>query len=119
MSAEICLSIDDRLRFVLFGLECTLNVEFNPAEVERLFDATEQDAAPNGEYVFWQGRNISVTGKVEQYEPYDVFLRVESRRLFTPTLLEIAERAKYQVYRIDRRIEDEIKQLWEAEQEAV
>jgi hypothetical protein len=104
---ESILDIDDQLRFVLFGLECVLNVEFSPAEVERLFDAAERDPSPGGEYVFWQGRGLSVTGRVDDYASYYVSLRVESRRPVAPSLAEITERAKYQVYRIERRREAE------------
>lgn len=110
---EIGHLIDDQLRFILFGLECALNVEFNPAEVERLFDDAERDPARGGEYIFWQGRGLSVTGHVDTYEPYGMDLRVESRRPVVPSLSEIVERAQYQVYRIERRREAEYEEVTE------
>lgn len=109
-------SVNDHLRFVLFGLECALNVEFNPAEVKRLFDNAEQDNSSGGEYVFWRGRGQSITGRVKPGESYYLTLRLESRRPVEPALSEIAERAKYHVYHIEQRIEDEITRRWELEQ---
>lgn len=87
------------MRFVLFGLECALNVEFNPSVVEQVFSDAENDMVSEKRYTFWSGPGVEVTGHVEEYEPGDLWLTVRSRQGFKPSLSEIAERAKFQMLR--------------------
>jgi hypothetical protein len=94
------LSIDDRLRFTLFGLECALNAEFNVSEVECIFADAENGGVSEKRYTLWQGRHQTVTARVDEHEPSDVWVRVESRKPFELCLAIIKERAKYQVYRL-------------------
>ncbi len=94
------VTIDDHLRFVLFGLECTLDVEFSVDAVEKIFSDGEQDAVSEKHYKLWASKQQSVTGHVEEYEPEDVWLTVQSLEPFAPSLRAIAERARYQMYRL-------------------
>lgn len=93
------LSIDEALRFVLFGLECTLDVELNPAIVEQVFSDTEADAVSAKRYAFWSGPGMEVTGHVQEYEPESLWLTIQSQRVHKPSLSDIVERAKYHVLR--------------------
>lgn len=106
-TSEELLVIDDSLRFVLFDLECLLNVELHPGEVERILTEAQADAVSAKQYTLWNSGGLSVTGRVEEYEPGTLWLRVESKKAFSPSLSEIAQRAKYQVFRIQRRQEAE------------
>ncbi len=94
------VTIDDQLRFVLFGLECALDAEFSVEAVEKIFSDGEQDAVGEKHYKLWAVKRQIVTGHVEAYEPADVWLTVQSLTPFSPSLAAIVERAKYQVYRI-------------------
>lgn len=93
------ISIGDQLRFTLFGLECALNVELNATVVEQVFSDAESNAGLEKRYVFWAGSGVEVTGYVEDYEPGDLWLKVQSRQGFKPLLSEVVERAGYQVLR--------------------
>ena len=96
------VTIDNRLRLVLFGLECALDVEFSPAVVEQIFSDSERTSSAEKRYTFWVNPRLKVTGYVEAYEPEDVLLTVESNKPFSPSLPAIVERAKYQHYRLER-----------------
>jgi hypothetical protein len=99
----VLLSIDDELILILFGLECALDVELNPAETERLFVNAKDDQVSPQEYVFRQTADLTVTGHVDAYEPGTVWVCIESRKAYSPTLKQIEERARYQRFRRERR----------------
>lgn len=97
------ITIDDQLRLILFGLECALDAEFSVEAVEKIFSDGAEDAVSEKRYTLWDGPRLKVTGFVEQYEPEDIWLTVQSAKVFTPTLPIIVERAKYQIYRLDKQ----------------
>ena len=100
MAKEIQLiSIDDQLRFTLFGLECALNVELDATVVEQVFSDAEGGSSSEKRYIFWAGSGTEITGYVEDYEPGDLWLTVQSRQNYKPLLSVIAERAGYHVLR--------------------
>ena len=106
-STEAVFIIGEQLRFILFGLECALHVEFNPDETERVFLDAGADiegfvnSRPK-QYIFWASPGLRVAGQVDDYEPETVRLIVESERAVNPSLSEIVERANYQVFRMRR-----------------
>lgn len=106
VSSEEIFYIDDQLRFVFFGLECALHVEFNPSETERVFIDGEGDVdgvdCSAKQYIFYSSPSLRVTGHVDEYEPETVRLIVESKKASEPSLSAIKERAKYQVFRMKR-----------------
>ena len=103
MSAETQLiTIDDQLRLILFGLECALDVEFPVEVAEKVWSDGEEDGVTEKRYTLWTGPRLRVTGIVEEYEPGDIWLTVKSAKPFSPALLTIRERAKYQAYRLDK-----------------
>ena len=102
MSEAQIAAIDDQLRLVLFGLECALDVEFSVEAAEKIFSDSEEDAVSEKRYTLWTGPRLTVTGLVEEYEPGEVLLTVEGVKTLSPSLAVILERAKYQVYRMDK-----------------
>jgi hypothetical protein len=94
------VTIDNQLRFVLFGLECALGLEFSVDVVEKIFSESEQDAVTEKHYSLWAAKHQVVTGDVEAYEPADIWLTVQSSKSFAPTLQTIVDRAMYQIYRL-------------------
>ena len=94
--------IDNQLRLVLFGLECVLNAEFSVEAVEKIFSDSDEDAVSEKRYTLWVAKYHKVTGYVQDYEPGDIWLTVESVKAFSPLLSTIIERAKYQAYRLER-----------------
>ena len=101
------ITIDNYLHLILFGLECALDVEFSVEAVEKLFSDGENDAVSEKRYTLWTGRHLMVTGIVEEYEPQDVLLTIQSVKAFSPSFTAIVERAKYQAYHLEQRQEIE------------
>ena len=99
---KVLLNIDDELILILFGLECALDVELDPDETERLF-VDANDNVSHQEYVFRQTPDLMVTGHVDDHEPGTVWICIESRKPYSPTLKQIEERARYQRFRRERR----------------
>ena len=96
------VTIDNQLRLVLFGLECALDVEFPVEAVGKIFSDCEEDAVSEKRYVLWAARRQKVTGYVQDYEPGDILLTVETPKPFSPSLAAVIERAKYQAYRLKK-----------------
>jgi hypothetical protein len=104
--AQTLLPIDLRLRFALFGLECALGVPFSGAECERVFQDAESDSAPAGSYTFFQSAHLSVTGRVEDYEPETIWVEIRGARGDVSELLaRVSEGAEIQVFRLNRSLE--------------
>jgi len=99
---KVLLTIDDELILILFGLECALDVELDPDETERLFANAKDKVSPQG-YVFRQTADLTITGRVDDHESETVWVCIESRKAYSPTLKQVAERARYQRFRRERR----------------
>lgn len=93
------VTINDQLRFVLFGLECALDVEFSADVVEKIFSDGE-DAVSEKRYTLWAVKHQAVTGQVDEYEPGDIWLTVQNSKPASPSLAAIVKRAEYQAYRL-------------------
>jgi hypothetical protein len=50
-SAEVLVPIDIILRFVLFGLECSLDVPLSASEAQRAFHEAREDQVSAKQYV--------------------------------------------------------------------
>ena len=77
--AEEHMTIDNRLRFAFFGLEIALNVFFSGAECERVFRDAEADTVSAKQYEFFRSQRLAVTGRVDAYEPEEIWIRIEGR----------------------------------------
>lgn len=98
--AEALIPIDLTLRFVLFGLECALGVALSAPEAERVFREAAEDQVSAKDYVFHQSRGLSITGRVDKYEPETIWLRVDGRRNLTALLERVIEAAEHRVARL-------------------
>lgn len=101
-SAEVLVPIDLELRFILFGLECAACVALSAPEAERAFREAIEDRVSAKDYVFHNSRDLSITGRVEEYEPEMIWVRVEGRREIAASLPGIVEAAGYHVARLRR-----------------
>ncbi len=81
-------------------MECVLDVEFAPDVVEQIFLDAQSDSRSEKRYTLWSGLDLKVTAWADDYEPGDLWLTVEARKPFSPSLPAILERAKYQAYRL-------------------
>ena len=59
------------------------NVEFDSDEVERLFAESDENVS-GGQYTFWASGRLSVSGRVDEYEPGTVWRSVQSYTEFSP-----------------------------------
>lgn len=98
-NAEELVSIDMQLRYALFGLECALGVSFSGTEWERVFRDAELDQVSVKEYLFFESSSLTVTGRVDAYEPESIWLRIEGSQNHTEVLQRVVDGAKYAVLR--------------------
>ena len=98
--AESLMPIDVRLRLALFGLECALGVPLSAPEAERVFRDCEGDRVSAKEYEFHQSRRLRVSGRVDEYEPETIRLRVEGDRGVAGLLARVAEGAESHALRL-------------------
>ncbi len=108
--AEELLIIDHRLRFTLFGLECAFGVPFAGAECERVFRDAADDRVSAKRYKFFESTQLSVTGRVDEYEPESVWGHVEGRRGIGEVLRRVAEGAELQALRLRQSLETNAEQ---------
>jgi hypothetical protein len=92
--AEAWVTIDGRLRFVLFGLECTLGVGLDTLACEKVFRDAREDQVSVKEYTLHESAGLLVTGRVDEYEPEQIRVRVEGRRGVRLLLGRVVERAE-------------------------
>jgi hypothetical protein len=104
-AAEELLTIDHRLQFALFGLECALGVSFAGAECIRVFRDAAEDQVSAKRYTFFESPQLNVTGRVDEYEAKSIWLRVEGIRGCGQALRRVAEGSKFADFR--RRQSDE------------
>ena len=103
--AEELLVIDHRLRFALFGLECAFAVTFAGAECDRVFRDAALDQVTAKRYKFFESPQLSITGRVDEYEPESVWIRVEGSRGIGEVLRRVAEGAELQALRLCQSLE--------------
>lgn len=99
VSTYVLGNLDDTFRFMLFGLECALDVELDACAVERLY---RHCALENKAYLLYQDTATKVTARVDAYEPGTAWLDVETQKAVSPPLCEIASRAHSQALRMHR-----------------
>jgi hypothetical protein len=102
--AEERLPIGVRLRFVLFGLECVLGVSFAGAERERVFRDAADDQVSAKRYTFFESPRLTVRGRVDEYEPESIWVRVVGGRGFGAMLRRVAEGAGHAEFRLHQSL---------------
>lgn len=106
-NAEEMLVIDHRLRFALFGLECALGVSFAGAECERVFRDAAEDQVSAKRYSFFESPRMSITGRVDEYEPESLWVRIEGDRGLGEVLHRVAEGAELHALRLRQSLEQQ------------
>ncbi len=96
--AEELLTVDLRLRFALFGLECAFGVSFAGAECERVFGDATADQVSAKRYTFFTSPHLSVTGQVDDFEPDTIRVRVEGKRGCGAILRRVVQASEFAVY---------------------
>lgn len=94
------LVIDDRLRFVLFGIQSAVGRWFPGKVIEQIFRDSANDQVSQKSYVLFDSPDLQVFGAVEEHEPESVWITVRSGRLDQGLLDQIVENAGFEVYRI-------------------
>jgi hypothetical protein len=105
--AEELVRIDLRLRFALFGLECALGVSFAGAECERVFHHATEDQVSAKRYAFFESARLTVTGRVDQYEPDSVRLEVRGGRGSRELLGRVVESSEFHAIRLRQSLEEQ------------
>jgi len=105
--AEEHLCIGLRLRFALFGLECALGVSFDGAECERVFRDAIEDQVSAKRYTFYESARLAVTGRVDEYEPDSLLLRVEGNQGCGAVLRRVVENSEYAQFRLRESLKKE------------
>lgn len=98
--AEELLPIDTTLRFALFGLECALGVSFSGIECERVFRDAAEDQVSAKQYVLFESPRFVVSGRVDEYEPESIWLRVQGKSAVAEVLRRVVEGAKVHAFRL-------------------
>jgi hypothetical protein len=98
--AEELATIDNGLRFVFFGLEVAMGIYFSGVECERVFTDSEEDQVSAKRYLFHTSPSVVVTGRVDDYEPETIWLRIEGLRNADKILQSVIEGAKIHAARL-------------------
>lgn len=85
------LTIDSRLRFVLYGISITLDIQLHASEIERVFTASKLNDSKEQHYDFHRTTRAIVTGRVEEYEPESVWISVEAKKFSQSQLDRLVE----------------------------
>lgn len=102
--AEELLPVDATLRFALFGLECALGETFNGVECERVFRDAGEDQVSAKQYVLFESPCIVVSGRVDEYEPESIWLRVQGQRGVAEVLRRVVEGAEFHAVRLRQSV---------------
>lgn len=90
--------INSKLRLVLFGIQCVLDIEIDPKDIDKVFRDSEEDATSAKRYTFWEDGKTNFYGEVEDYEPETIILNIISKKITSEELKRIISRAEYEVY---------------------
>ncbi len=101
-TASELVIVDEALRFVLFGLQCALGVQFSGRECERVFTDSHEDPVSAKSYTFHDSPRLTVTGQVEEYEPETIILTVSGKAI---DLADLVQQAKYEANRMRKASE--------------
>jgi len=105
--AEEFLPIDTTLRFALFGLECALGISFNGVECERIFREAVEDQVSAKNYLLFESRRLVVSGRVDEYEPESIWLRVQGDFGDGEVVKRVVDGAKVHALRLPQQAESE------------
>lgn len=96
---EAIIPIDLRLRFVLYGIECIFGIEMSSCEANRVFEESRVDHVNARDYVFFERSELSISGRVDAYEPETLRLKIETSGNRSIDLPGMVEKSEYHVHR--------------------
>ena len=99
IEVEAIIPIDLRLRFVLYGIECIFGIEMSGREANRVFEESRDDQVHARDYVFFERSDLSISGRVDAYEPETIRLKIETSRNLSIDLPGMVEKSEYHVHR--------------------
>ncbi len=102
-SSTIAVTIDERLRFALFGIQSVMGAVFSGSEIEKVFSDVETDQVSEKNYSIFENKKEKVAGFVDEYEPETLTLSVFSKLVDQKKLEEIYENAGFEVFRKTQR----------------
>jgi len=105
--AEELLPIGVRVRFALFGLECAFGVSFSGAECERVFREANEDQVSTKRYTLFASPRLTVTGRVDEYEPDSIWLRVVGGRGSGAVLRRVVDGSAFAEYRLQQSLAEQ------------
>lgn len=94
-TTETVRTIDDSLRFVLYGISLILDIDLRAAEIERVFSDRTHESCAKHSYEFHSSPRIRVTGRIEEYEGETVRLSVTAPEFTQELLNRIEETANH------------------------
>lgn len=103
--AEELLPINTTLRFALFGLECAIGISFNGVECERIFREAAENQVTAKQYVLFESRRLIVEGRVDEYEPESIWLRVQGELGIAKVVRQVVDGAKSHALRLRQPLE--------------
>jgi hypothetical protein len=89
------LTVDDTLRYLLYGVSVVLRIEMRASEIERLFAASASRDSTAQLYEFHRSPRVLVTGRVDEHEPESVWLTVVARKFDQTELTRLLEAARH------------------------
>ena len=98
--SKALITIDDRLRLILFGLQCLMGVSFQRKAIEKIFYDSENDQVSAKQYLLCKNKSVVISGQVVEYEPESILLSISSKTIDQLKLDEIVENAQYEFYRL-------------------
>jgi hypothetical protein len=101
---EIPVLIDHQLRFVFFGLEQFFGVTFSAMECEKVFDDAIFDQTSAKRYCFCESPRFYVSGRVDDYEPDQIWLETQGNDKIKDHLNLIIEAASNHAFRLKKSI---------------
>jgi hypothetical protein len=82
-------------------------VSFAGAVCEQVFRDAADDKVSAKRYRFFEPPHLSVTGRVDEYEPESVWVRVEGNRGIGEVVRRVAEGAEFQALRLRQSLEQQ------------
>jgi len=96
--ASSLLIVDDRLRYVLYGICVSLDISISAQQIERVFTHCHEGDSSERSYVFHESRRAEVLGRSDAYEPETVCLKVRAKgfnQASLERLVSLAEHASF------------------------
>ena len=103
MQTKATTIIDERLRFIFFGLQSILGITFSGKTIEEIFSNSEDNQVSEKKYVLVESKKHKIYCFVEGYEPETIILYVDSKSIDQTRLDFIVENSEYEFFRLKEK----------------